>query len=183
MSDYSTLAQIKTFVYECMSKFPQYNDLVLNIELSKRLNYAIGDILYNKYTKTHRIRFSTNLWEFASVLERKETIIHEVSHIIAFTENYNYNLKHPHGIMWKRIHRLLGMEPNRVHKTTKQITKGRYAVSCKCGEYWITKNLITRRLKSGLGIIGICKKCKTAVLPPTEFRQSEETTKWLKNKQ
>jgi hypothetical protein len=60
------------------------------------------------------LEFSPELFERASVIDRRETVYHEVAHAVdAFNGTYNANK--PHGPSWKELMKKAGVPPTRCH--------------------------------------------------------------------
>jgi hypothetical protein len=63
------------------------------------------------------VRFSSPLWPRADVAERRNTVLHELAHVIAFAR-HGRKVK-AHGREWKAIMRELGETPNRCHSVNR----------------------------------------------------------------
>ena len=69
------------------------------VEWNKRFTRRLGDAYYNPFAYRARIRLSIPLWPRASAEDRRETVIHEVCHVIA---KYKFGLfVADHGSEWK----------------------------------------------------------------------------------
>lgn len=80
-------------------------------EISTRLKTTAG---YAFYRPTNIVRFSAELmWEHTEFFI-KDTIIHEVAHIVAD----NVFGHQGHGPAWKRVMLAMGVTPNRLHPLT-----------------------------------------------------------------
>jgi predicted SprT family Zn-dependent metalloprotease len=88
-----------------------------------------------------RARFSAPLWLRASEEERRQTIIHEVCHLVAAHEAHlaGRKVSRPHGYEWKAIMLRAGVRPKRCHNvSTKGLGKKTIPAKCRCGEHYIT---------------------------------------------
>ena len=64
-----------------------------------------------------RIRLSTVLWPRASEEERRETVVHEMCHIVVgYKHGYAASA---HGFEWKEAMRNCGVEPRRLHSVDR----------------------------------------------------------------
>ena len=86
---------------------------VIVVEWNRRFTRRLGDAAYNSVTFRARIRLSSPLWQRASEVDRRETVIHEVCHIIV---GYRFGFAAaPHGFEWKEAMENCGVEPLRLH--------------------------------------------------------------------
>ena len=81
----------------------------LTVEFSNRLKTSMGYAYYRK----NIIRLSTRLWSRATITERRDTIRHELAHIVSF-KMFGYRGT-GHGANWKYIARQLGCSAARCH--------------------------------------------------------------------
>jgi SprT protein len=89
---------------------------VIVVEWSRRFTRRMGDAFYSPTTFRARIRLSLPLWGRASAKDRKETVIHETAHIIAFYKDGNAAC---HGSMWREAMLNCGVEPARTHSVDR----------------------------------------------------------------
>ena len=82
---------------------------------------------------------------------------HEAAHIIA-RKVYGFGIK-SHGIEWRRVMRLIGLEPDRCHHFTV-VTRNEYF--CKCTDTIYVSTVIHNRILKGQNYS--CKKCGTQVM-------------------
>ncbi len=135
-------------------------------ELSPKIRYSwndwftrrMGDATYDFANGTGRVRFSKPLWGRAPLRERKNTIVHEVCHIITY---YKYGKSaSPHGAHWKRMMMLAGEFPERCHTVnTDGLTRKqpRIQVKCGCSKKSVTKNMFTRMKNGSKYSCTVCK--------------------------
>jgi SprT protein len=83
---------------------------VIVVEWNRRFTRRLGDAAYSPTTYRARIRLS--LWPRASEEDRRETIIHETCHLVAF---YQHGFVAAHGHEWRLAMRNCGVEPLRLH--------------------------------------------------------------------
>lgn len=110
----------------------------------KALKSRIGDAHY----ATGRIRFSTLFWPSMTESQRRNTVIHEVCHLVAH-KLYGPFIK-PHGREWKALMLDCGevgksfkrVTPTEATKTKRHVKK--FVTVCGCGEHPITQNRWTR---------------------------------------
>jgi SprT protein len=85
---------------------------VIVVEWNGRFTRRLGDAAYNSITYRARIRLSLPLWPRATEEDRRETVIHEACHLIAF---YKHGQVSAHGSEWKAAMKNCGVEPLRLH--------------------------------------------------------------------
>ena len=126
---------------------------------NSRFTRRMGDATYDFPNATGVVRFSKPLWGRADLRERKNTIVHEVCHIITF---YKYGKSaSPHGARWKKMMLLAGEFPERCHNVdtnglTRKQTK--IQVRCGCSQKSVTKNMFTRMKNGSTYSCGTCNK-------------------------
>lgn len=155
----------------------------LTIDWSPRFTRALGKAIYcdpgsSTYAHVHlskkqrgllfngrivNVCFSSILWPRASKEERRETVIHEICHLVTFHEAALKGIPEPkaHGYKWKATMIRAGVRPNRCHSIDrtglKRTTKTETA-HCKCREHKITKKMAA---KIHSGVPYICRNCHT----------------------
>ena len=73
---------------------------VIVVEWNPRFTRRLEDAAYSSITYRARIRLSIPLWPRATEEDRRETVIHETCHLIAF---YKFGqVAAPHGSEWRR---------------------------------------------------------------------------------
>ena len=90
-----------------------YLSNMIRVRWNKRFVRRIADAGYISNPPRGIIRLSPLIWERASEAERRETIIHEACHIVAF-HLHGTEIK-PHGIEWRQAMVNCGVEPIRCH--------------------------------------------------------------------
>lgn len=128
---------------------------LLWIDWKERFTSRMGDALYA--TKDQRVRrsserfridgticrcrFSIPLWLRATESERRQTVIHEVCHLVAAHEAHlaGRKVSSPHGREWKAVMRRAGVTPKRCHNVNnKGLGKKTIPAKCSCGEHYVT---------------------------------------------
>jgi predicted SprT family Zn-dependent metalloprotease len=128
----TSLTEIKALVNQLKSDGGQ-PALVLAVEINNRLRTSMGRAKVDRHgNKT--VEFNPRLFARATVEERRQTVAHEVAHILAFVESG----KMDHGPAWKRVMRRLGFDPKRCHRVDTagiRVRQDRIAVQCpeSCG--------------------------------------------------
>ena len=98
------------------------SDVTIRVERNGRFSRRMGDALvtFADYAnRSGRVRFSSHaLWRRASPVKRRNTVVHEVAHILAELEA-GATKRVGHGYGWKRMMRRLGAEPTRCHTVNR----------------------------------------------------------------
>lgn len=141
--------QIYAWVRECLTKlgheqlWTNRHLMSWDIRFSGGFTRRHGDALFMSHSRIGRIRISAELWQISPEDERKDTIFHEVCHIVdayLASKNPDYpRLKSGrlgHGKTWKELMVKAGLEP-KVFSTMKRPTKlirhnKRYRLTCDC---------------------------------------------------
>jgi predicted SprT family Zn-dependent metalloprotease len=167
---------LNTWAIECLNRLGKGNlwkDINWNISFKKGLTARCGDACYNRFTRTATIRISVDLWPYASMEQRQQTMFHEVCHIV---DNYlasvdpfyfknvneaNKQRRDAHGPSWRVLMVRVGMPPERVSDVKRPAsmrkTYTRYVMKCGCREGTMSANKLTRLRNSGAELI--CKRC------------------------
>ena len=131
------------------------------VALSKKIGFRFRKqftrILGQAFAQSKLIEFSSPLWARASESERKQVIIHEACHIIAYYK-YGFDIK-PHGSEWKRCMVESGVAPLRCHNVDRKGLKKQYVkyqVECECVAVWIG-HVKAKQVRDGLLS---CCRCK-----------------------
>lgn len=138
---------------EAVSKYPEY--------------FARGETILAV------VRFSVPLWERATPDERRECVVHEVCHIVDRHEASlaDRPLGKPHGVLWQRLMRRCGLNPERCHRIDRagiRRTQKRYPATCGCREIGLSGRRVARMRK---GIVYRCTKCGGAIILLSEVPQ------------
>lgn len=126
-------------------------------EWSDRFTARMGDATFS----LNRIRLSRPLWPRASDAERRQTVIHEACHLIAF---YKYGRQGTgHGAYWKATMRRAGVSPKRCHNVDRsglKQSRAKFAFDCACMTHMVGK---IRANKIRAGVKYTCRRCKTTL--------------------
>lgn len=138
-------------------------DLNVCIEFNKRFTSKMGDACYMTPVGP-RIRLSAPMWPLIPAAERRDTVIHEVCHIVVAHEaKGKIGKKRPksHGIEWKSKMRACGLEPRRCHEFDTSKAPGsrrKKKIYCACDDpHSVTANMYNKVLA---GARRRCKKCR-----------------------
>lgn len=139
-----------------------FPDLITKIRWrwNARLTRSIGRATYRKMF----IDLSTKLFMLLSPTQRRDTIIHEVCHLIAYHKYVTLlgrRIK-GHGKEWKMLMRLAGGTPKACSKKIDGVEQFRRNVKrvvyyCKCREHEITPK---KAAKIDCGAIWFCRTCR-----------------------
>ena len=176
--NHETRTEIAGWVIEFLTKVGREDLLdIVRVECSKRFTRRMGDATYRPAitngVMSCRVRFSTPLWARADKVERRNTVAHELAHVVCFHEWYlgqaprrfgelpgRGRKPKAHGWEWKAVMRRMGEEPSRCHDVdrTGLVRKRRstrtVATHCNCKTWMLTPKKATKidRL--------YCPKCK-----------------------
>lgn len=90
-----------------------YLSNLIQVRWNKRFIRKFAEAGYGACPIRAIIRLSPLIWERASETDRRETIIHEACHIVAF-HLHGTKIK-PHGIEWQQAMTKCDVEPTRCH--------------------------------------------------------------------
>lgn len=99
------------------------------------------------------------------------TIPHEVCHIF---QRHLYPRSSSHGVEWKRLMQMVGLEPKRCHSYDVQNAgrdskKATFTYICKCQKHQLSA-IKNRRFLTGVVGGYNCRKCKTSIVPLSDER-------------
>lgn len=109
---------------------------LIQVEWNRSFTGKMGDA---RWRPTPRIRLSAPLWPLASEAERRETVIHEVCHVVDFflssVPGTSYKRDGIHGRSWKALMAKCGAEGSRCHnvKRPPEMRRRQARVEMKCG--------------------------------------------------
>lgn len=90
-----------------------YLSNLIRVEWNKRFTRKFAEAAYGAMPPRGIIRISPMIWERAAIAQRRETIIHETCHLVAF-HLHGTQIK-PHGAEWKIAMENCGLEAIRCH--------------------------------------------------------------------
>lgn len=155
---YETLTEIRALVDETCAALGMPN-AVTTIQWNGRFSNRMGDANW----VLRRVRFSSVLWPRATVEDRRQTIIHEVCHIVA---NVTAGKTVRHGLAWKATMRRAGVRPDRCHSVDRtgirRRNAGSISVVCACPG----KIMTLGKLRAGRMRLGFAKyTCRNTTAP------------------
>lgn len=106
-------------IYEWIDFAVDRNDVIylsnlIRVRWNNRFTQRFGDARIAKDRLRGRIRLSPMIWERATSVQRRETIIHETCHIIAW--HLHGTLIKPHGSEWRTAMTNCGVHPEIYHQ-------------------------------------------------------------------
>jgi len=90
-----------------------YLSNMIRVRWNKRFTRRFGDAVIAKDGLRGRIRLSPMIWERATSVDRRETIIHETCHIVAW--HLHGTAIKPHGSEWQTAMNNCGIDPEIYH--------------------------------------------------------------------
>lgn len=105
-------------------------DVTIRVERNGRFSARMGDarvLLADYANRSGRVRFSAHaLWRRASAVKRRNTVVHEVAHVLAELVA-GPTQRVSHGTGWKRMMVRLGESPTRCHSVNRNGLRRRSA--------------------------------------------------------
>jgi SprT protein len=117
----------------------------------------VGTTAGRAFSKEWHIQLSSVLLTENTEQFEKDTIPHELAHLIAYRM---HGYKVGHGEHWKNIMLKLGLQPNRLHQmdvTNARTTESVGGYFCHCREHELTKRMHNRFVA---GTLIRCSRCK-----------------------
>ncbi|QGJ69809.1 SprT domain-containing protein [Planctomycetales bacterium 10988] len=145
----------------------------ITIKFNPRFTSRAGDANYRSLT----IRLSQPLWQRMAPAERRETVIHEACHLIAYFHHGSQIA--PHGPEWQSMMIRCGLEPKRCHQIERSDLRRqvrRREVYCGCGKREITQHRYTRMKKGHRYMCRVCQEMLTLV-SPQETKKNAKSSK------
>lgn len=175
-------ARVGGWVIEYLTKVGREDLLdVVRVEWNSRFTRRMGDATYRPALPGREIvarcRFSIPLWERASEEERRNTVAHELAHLVCFHEWYTKpwhtgrririgelpgrgRKPTAHGWEWKKIMHRMGETPSRCHDVDrtglvrKHRSRRTVAACCDCKTWMLTPKKAAKMDRL------YCPKCK-----------------------
>lgn len=120
-----------------------------------------------RISRNGRISLRINLQLLAENLEDflKQTIPHEVAHLVVYWQTRNQRLRpQPHGPEWQAVMRdCFGLAASRCHNyptTPARVVPRPFLYTCNCREHHLTSVMHKRISRCGQAL---CKACRTAL--------------------
>lgn len=126
-----------------------------------------------------RVRFSVPLWPRATEEERKQTVIHEICHLVAAHEAHlaGRKVSSSHGHEWKAVMRRAGAEPKRCHNVnSKGLGKKVIPCNCNCEDGHHVTPLVAGRILIN-GAKYTCGRCHSQILVDSKKITQEQIGK------
>ena len=140
----------------------------VRVEYNSRFTRRMGDAS----PSLMRIRLSIPLWGRVDDAKHKNTVIHEVCHLLA--PIVAGGRVQSHGATWKRLMRQCGQEPTRCHNADRTGLARRMprvaTARCKCMTHQLTNILLNKMLR---GRQYRCNKCHAPLVLVTEAISAE----------
>lgn len=123
----------------------------VSVEFNNGFTSRMGDAMFS----TRRVRLSAPLWGRATVAERRETVIHELAHIVT---RALFPHASAHGREWKWVMSLSGGSGARTHRVdTSDLKRAGATFSCGCRSYTLGSTRVARIRK---GAVYTCRTCR-----------------------
>ncbi|MBW2169897.1 MAG: SprT-like domain-containing protein, partial [Deltaproteobacteria bacterium] len=110
------------------------------------------------------------LWSRATEEERRQTVIHEVCHLVAHHESIltGRSLSGAHGYEWKNVMRRAGVTPKRCHNVSNKglSSRRRIPAKCACKDHELTP-LVAGRILDGAKYT--CRKCNAVIVVSSDL--------------
>jgi len=162
--------EIKAWVKEALNiMIPAQSDNIfenLQIQMNSRFIRKIADARFHGM----RIRFSTKYWEVMTPEEKKNTVFHEVAHIVVKFNYYAlnqsteiYDEPSPHGKEWKSLMIKCGENPKRIANLGDRLllVQRPKIAQCSCNDKIHISKVEYNRIKRGE--IYQCTKCRSVL--------------------
>lgn len=120
-----------------------HDDLNIRVEWNGRFTRRMGDAQYHSKRDAGVIRLSSPLWPRATDDQRRQTVIHEVCHVVQDRIDYKKSMQlgrtlrsSSHGHGWQMLMLRCGVTPRRCH-TVDRTGLTPYAAKCACRTHGI----------------------------------------------
>lgn len=125
---------------------------------SNRMTSSMGSTTKKSSNCLYHVRLSTKLFARALLEEQRNTVAHEVCHVIDGVVNYNLS----HGAEWKRLMRQAGYSSERCHTVSTTGLVKRFVYECPNG---CQKFKFSTRMHNNVvrGKHRHCRKCKSPI--------------------
>lgn len=167
MPAYDNMVEIITLVQETLKTLGVPN-LPVKTEWNTSFTRRMGDAEYIRSKGYGVVRFSVPLWPLASPEARKETVIHEVCHVVNSyfsIAKSGWGPVSSHGYQWQSLMIQCGVKPERCHSVErppelKRKPQEKFVLYCKCREHKVTQTIL-KRMTAGTKYK--CKQCDTHI--------------------
>ena len=126
------------------------HDFDVKIEFNYRYTRVLGRAIYRCKGKPSQILLSAKLWPRATEKQRRETVIHEACHLVAYHEANGKKIR-PHGLEWQSLMLKCGVRPERCHTVDIDGLSKRRPVkaTCECEKPHYLSKRKARRILDG----------------------------------
>lgn len=146
-------SQINQWVREaCEDNNLHYAVPFIDWYFDAKLTRCAGKAYYHSHIGF--IKLSPRMWERCDDNERRNTVKHEICHLLV--RALYGSVIDPHGIEWKECMKQAKEEPTVYHTIHCQDLRKEYIGHCKCGTWTMTK----QQMKKGLRY---CSKCESPI--------------------
>jgi len=160
MTEYEVMECVKETISKAYELFPVLEEKEFKYNVDLHSNNSVGNLgkcICYPYDNFFILEFNKNYWTQLPVEEYKETIIHEVAHMI----NYIITGTNGHNKSWKKIMEALGISNAKAttnYKIDKSylLTPKKIMLYCKCDTHVMSKNIWNKNYGRY-----VCTKCKT----------------------
>ena len=136
----------------------------ISVEFNNDFTRRMGDASRDRFTKTYKVRFSVPLWPLASETDRRETVFHEICHVVDMARG-TFSSREAHGYNWARLMIQCGLAPKRCHNIERpeelKYNVKHFEAKCACMTHKITSHKRTKMLNGTMRYR--CMKCGTPV--------------------
>lgn len=136
----------------------------ISVEYNNDFTRRMGDASRDRLAKTYKVRFSIPLWPLATEAQRRETVIHEICHVVDMARG-TFHSSEAHGHAWGQLMIQCGLAPKRCHNVNRPAELRnkvqRFEAKCACMTHQITSHKRTKMLANTMRYR--CLKCGTPV--------------------
>lgn len=163
---------VKKTTYETFKKLGITEEILrtrfeFSIKWSNRFTRVMGQARFKPVNGNYNatINFSTKLWHLASPEERRDTVIHEVCHVVANFRAKETSRPYPedHGATWRSLMMKAGINnPQRYH-TVHYKKSSSVEGKCGCRVHYLSSKM-AKKIKTIPGYYVVCTLCKTHIV-------------------
>lgn len=139
----------------------------IKVRWNTRYTSKLGSARWDPHASHHLLQFSVPLWPRATPKDRRETVIHEVCHLVAKQNAREAGRKiKPHGPEWQSLMIRCGIEAKRTHNVSNEglgPIRNRVEINCGCQTISVTP-YVAGRIAAGASYR--CRKCKIKLEAP-----------------
>jgi SprT protein len=141
-----------------------HEDLEIHWRWSSRFTSRMGDANY----RTGELRFSRPLWPVASLDERRETIVHEVCHLVTYAEFGIDGWRASHGREWREVMSWAGYPDAKPYHAVPRygVVSSIARAFCSCRTHEVSLTRAKRHVKGRTTLT--CDRCDQPLFIATE---------------